>query len=349
MSRSKQRGRFRIFMALLALLAGFAAFALWQQYRAFGTSPLEGLEAGQSVVVEQGDSFATVLGKLRAAGIDEGSDLEWQLLARELKAAGRIQVGEYPLSPELSPRDLLLAMRDGKVISYRFTIVEGWNIRQLRAALARATRLDQQTPVLGDGDLMKAITGERSHPEGRFLPETYAYTRGDSDLDLLRRAHAAMQRALAAAWESRAEGLPLDSPDEALVLASIVERETGAPDERARIAGVFVRRLEKGMLLQTDPTVIYGLGERYQGNLTRAHLQQDTPYNTYTRAGLPPTPIAMPGVDALRAATQPAEGSELYFVAVGDESGRHVFSETLAEHQVAVNAYIRNYRKRHRP
>src|SRR5690606_14606366 len=146
----------------------------------------------------------------------------------------------------------------------------------------------------------------------------------------------------------RAEGLPIDSPDEALVLASIVEKETGAPEERARIAGVFVRRLDKGMLLQTDPTVIYGVGEDYRGNITRAHLQQDTAYNTYVRAGLPPTPIAMPGVDALRAATHPADGKELYFVAIGDGSGRHVFSETLAQHQVAVRAYLKNYRERHR-
>ena len=158
-----------------------------------------------------------------------------------------------------------------------------------------------------------------------------------------------MSRALDAAWEARADGLPLASRDEALVLASIVEKETGAAEERARIAGVFVRRLEKGMRLQTDPTVIYGIGEAYDGNITRAHLEQDTPYNTYVRAGLPPTPIAMPGADALHAATQPADGDALYFVAIGDGTGRHVFSDTLAEHQAAVRAYLKRYRERHRP
>ena len=346
MSRRNQRGRFRIFLALIALFSGFAAYTLWHQYQAFAADPMAGLEPGDTVVVRQGDSFAVVLDKLRAAGVHDGSDIEWQLLARQLEAAGRIQVGEYALEPGLSPRELLVAMRDGDVLSYRFTIVEGWNIRQVRAALARARPLEQETAELDDAALMEALGHAGEHPEGRFLPETYVYTRGDSDLDVLRRAHDAMARALAAAWEARADGLPFDSPDEALVLASIVEKETGAPEERARIAGVFVRRLEKGMRLQTDPTVIYGI-EDYQGNITRAHLEQDTPYNTYVRAGLPPTPIAMPGADALRAATQPAEGEALYFVAIGDGSGRHVFSDTLAEHRVAVREYLKRYRERH--
>ena len=345
MNRRKQRGRFRIFLALVALFAGFAAYTAWHHYHAFADGALDGLEAGETVVVRQGDSFATVLGKLRGAGIRGGHDVEWQLLARQLRAAGRIQVGEYALEPGLTPRELLVAMRDGDVLSYRFTIVEGWNIRQLRAALARTAPLGQETAALDDDALMEAVGQPGQHPEGRFLPETYVYTRGDSDLDVLRRAHDGMERALAAAWDARADGLAIDTPDEALVLASIVEKETGAPEERARIAGVFMRRLEKGMRLQTDPTVIYGI-EDYAGNITRAHLAQDTPYNTYTRAGLPPTPIAMPGADALRAATQPADGKELYFVAIGDDSGRHVFSSTLAEHQAAVRAYIKRYRER---
>lgn len=347
MSRRRQQGRFRIVLALFALLAGFAAYTAWHHYQAFAGGAIHGLSKGDSVTVESGDSFVTVLRRLREAGVATGHDVEWQLLARQLDAAGRIQVGEYALEPGMTPRDVLVAMRDGDVLSYRFTIVEGWNIRQLRAALARDDTLVQDTADLDDDALMEALGQAGQHPEGRFLPETYVYTRGDSDLDLLRRAHDAMARALQAAWEARADDLPFDTAEEALVLASIVEKETAVPAERARIAGVFVRRLEKGMRLQTDPTVIYGIGDDYAGNITRAHLAQDTPYNTYVRAGLPPTPIAMPGVDALHAATQPAEGKALYFVAVGDGSGRHVFSDTLAEHQAAVREYLRRYRERH--
>ena len=346
MSRRHQLGRFRVFLALLALLAGFAAYTGWHHYHAFADGPMDGIEPGETLVVEQGDSFVAVLGKLRDAGIHDGHDVEWQLLARQLDAAGRIQVGEYALEPGQSPRALLVAMRDGDVLNYRFTIVEGWNIRQVRAALARAEPLVQSTADLDDAALMAELGHPGQHPEGRFLPETYIYTRGDSDLDVLGRAHDAMARALAEAWAARADALPLETPDEALVLASIIEKETGAPEERARIAGVFVRRLEKGMRLQTDPTVIYGIGDAYEGDITRAHLETDTPYNTYVRAGLPPTPIAMPGEDALRAATRPAAGDELYFVAVGDGSGRHVFSDTLAEHRVAVREYLERYRKR---
>ena len=185
------------------------------------------------------------------------------------------------------------------------------------------------------------------HPEGRFLPETYQYTRGDSDLDVLGRAHKAMQQALAAAWASRAPGLPLKTPGDALVLASIVEKETGAASERPKIAGVFVRRLQKGMLLQTDPTVIYGMGASYNGNIRKADLLADTPYNTYVHPGLPPTPIAMPGAAALRAATHPDDGDALYFVAIGDGSGKQLFAGTLAEHQANVRASIANYRRLH--
>ena len=192
--------------------------------------------------------------------------------------------------------------------------------------------------------LMKALGDPGQHPEGRFLPETYAWVKGDSDLDGLRRAHAALQEALDEAWAARADGLPLKNADEALALASIVEKETGIAEERQAIAGVFVRRLKIGMRLQTDPTVIYGMGAAYAGNIRRSDLTTDTPYNTYTRAGLTPTPIAMPGKAALRAATQPANGDALYFVAVGDGSGRHVFSASLDAHNAAVRDYVQRYR-----
>ena len=345
MSRTRSR-LFGWLFVFSALVAGAAGYWLVARYLDFADTPIAGIEAGDALVVERGDSFVTVLGKLYEAGVPGGQELEWQLLSRQLGAAGRLQVGEYALEPGLTPRTLLQRMRDGKVVSHRFTIVEGWNIRELRAALARATRLQQEVADLDDAALMQALGAPGQHPEGRFLPETYHYTRGDSDLDVLRRAHRAMAEALDEAWNARAQGLPLKDEHEALVLASIVEKETGIASERPQIAGVFVRRLQAGMLLQTDPSVIYGMGERYRGNIRRNDLTTDTPYNTYTRAGLPPTPIAMPGVDALKAATQPAQGDALYFVAVGDGSGRHVFTRNLAEHQAAVRRYLQRYRQR---
>jgi len=335
--------------ALGVLLAAAVGYWGWRGYITFTNAPL--LTAGTAmetpaVLVERGDSFPRVLSKLRQAGVNHGHRLYWRLLARELDVAGRIQVGEYALDPELTPRTLLLRLRDGAVIRYRFTLVEGWNMHDLRAALAAAQPLAQTLHTLDDAALMARLGRAGVHPEGRFLPETYLYARGESDLDLLRRAADALDRALAEAWASRADGLPLATPDEALVLASIIEKETGLAEERAQIAGVFVRRLRLGMRLQTDPTVIYGMGSAFHGNLRRVDLTTDTPYNTYTRAGLPPTPIAMAGVAALQAALHPAPGDALYFVAVGDGSGRHVFSPTLAEHNRAVAAYVRRYRQR---
>ena len=347
MSRGKRhsRGRgLRLVFIVTALLAGILAFWLFDRYQRFADTPIAGIGEDASLVVASGDNFAGVLRKLHALGVSPRRDPEWQLLARQLGAASRLQVGEYALPAGITPRRLLLDMRDGKVVRRRFTIVEGWSWRQVRAALARAEPLEQETAGLDDAALMAALGHAGVHPEGRFLPETYLYTRGDSDLDILERAYDAMDQALESAWTGRAEGLPLASSEEALVLASIVEKETGIAEERPMIAGVFLRRLDKGMRLQTDPTVIYGMGKDYAGNIRRADLARDTPYNTYTRAGLPPTPIAMPGVAALQAVTHPAGGDALYFVAVGDGSGRHVFSGTLAAHQAAVREYLRRYR-----
>ena len=333
----------RLFLLVLAaavLIGGW----LWLGYRSFADAPLAGIAAGDSLVVERGDSLDSVLRRLRADGVATGDRVRWQVLARELGAAGRLQVGEYALKPGIAPRELLLAMRDGEVIRRMFTIVEGWNIRELRAALAKVDGLEHGTAQLDDVELMKALGHAGQHPEGRFLPETYAWVRGDSELDILKRAHAAMAESLDRAWQDRAEGLPLESKQQALTLASIVEKETGIAEERPAIAGVFTRRLQSGMRLQTDPTVIYGMGTAYTGNIRRADLTTDTPYNTYTRDGLPPTAIAMPGAAALQAATHPAPGDALYFVAVGDGSGRHVFSRSLAEHNNAVREYLQRYR-----
>jgi UPF0755 protein len=329
-------------LVLVLLCAGTAAW-LWQRYQHFAVEPLRASQP--SVVVASGDSLKGVLRKLRQAGIGNGSDIEWQVLARQIDAAGKLKVGEYALSPPLSPRELLLRMRQGKVIQYRVTLVEGWNIRQLRAALNAAEPLRHETTDLDDAALMARLGFPGQHPEGRFLPETYLYQRGDSDLDVLRRAHAAMDKALDAAWQQRAADLPVQTPEQALILASIIEKETGLASERPQIAGVFARRLNIGMKLQTDPTVIYGLGSAYDGNIRRRDLETDTPYNTYTRTGLPPTPIAMPGRDALLAAVKPADGKSLYFVAVGDGSGAHVFSDSYDQHTAAVARYLQRLRQ----
>ncbi|WP_429002689.1 endolytic transglycosylase MltG [Xanthomonas sacchari] len=330
-------------LLVLALLVAAAGAWWWHSYRAFAEQPLQASQP--SVEVARGASLNGVLRKLRAAGVTQGSDLQWQVLARELGVAGKLKFGEYALQPALSPRELLLRMRKGQVIQYRFTIVEGWNVRQLRSALNAATPLVHTTADLSDSELMAKLGQPGQHPEGRFLPETYLYQRGDTDLQVLRRAHAAMDKALAEAWDARAKDLPLQSPEQALILASIVEKETGLAAERPQIAGVFVRRLQLGMKLQTDPSVIYGIGSAYDGNIRKRDLETDTPYNTYTRTGLTPTPIAMPGRDALRAATNPAPGDSLYFVAIGDGSGAHAFSANYAEHNAAVARYLQRLRQ----
>ena len=345
MTRTRKSRSGALFLLLLMVAAAAAGFWAWQRYNAFADTPISGLEEGDSVVVASGDSLTAVLDKLRDAGVHEGDDVEWRVLARELGAAANLHVGEYALEPGTTPRQLLLAMRAGDTIQYRFTIVEGWNIRELRSALDAAEPLRHESTDLDANGLMAAIGHPGEHPEGRFLPETYMYGRGDSDLDLLRRAYAASKKALAAAWERRDPDSPLRTPYEMLILASIVEKETGIAEERPQIAGLFQRRLDIGMRLQTDPTVIYGIGEAYDGNIRRSHLTTDTPYNTYTRVGLPPTPIAMAGVDALEAVANPASGTALYFVAIGDGSGRHLFADSLAEHQANVRKYLTNYRQ----
>ncbi len=342
MTRKRKR-HYGVLFLLLMMAAGASAFWVWQRYAGFADAPLSGIEAGESVVIDRGDSLPVVLRKLREIGVSDGEVLEWRVLARQLRADGKLQVGEYALEPGMSPRELLKAMRDGKVVQRRFTIVEGWNIRELRAALA-ATPLKQDVAGLDDAALMKALGRPGQHPEGRFLPETYQYTRGDSDLDVLKRANAALDKALAAAWAKRRADTVLKTPEEMLVLASIVEKETGIASERPQIAGLFLQRLRIGMRLQTDPTVIYGIGPNYDGNIRKRDLLADTPYNTYRRTGLPPTPIAMPGVDALDAVARPAPSEFLYFVAAGDGSGRHLFARTLPEHQANVRAYLQKYR-----
>ncbi len=329
-----------LFLVCVVLALG----VVWQRQKSFADAPIEGLKPDASVVVSPGDSFKTVLGKIRGAGIASGHDVEWQALAKLSGAAGKIQVGEYALRDGITPRQLLIDMRDGKVVSYRFTLVEGWTMRDLRRALARAQNLRQETASMSNEALMKALGHAGQHPEGRFLPETYQYSRSESDLGVLKRAYAAMEKVLDETWTGRDPTTPFKTPYELLTMASIVEKETGIPDERAQIAGVFDRRLKLGMRLETDPTIIYGLGDAYKGNITWTHLRTDGPYNTRTRAGLPPTPIAMPGRASLQATAHPAPGDAIFFVAMGDGSGRSRFASSYPEHQRNVEAYLANRR-----
>jgi UPF0755 protein len=241
----------------------------------------------------------------------------------------------------LKPQQLLEFLSTGPAVQYRFTLVEGWNFKQLIDALGQEDVLIQTlNEDVVEGRVLALLPDESeiTHPEGWFLPETYQFTRSDRDIDILLRSHREMTLALEQAWQARNDELPLASPYELLVLASIIEKETALDSERAEIAGVFTRRLKLGMRLQTDPTVIYGMGDSYDGNIRRKDLKTDTPYNTYTRHGLPPTPIAMPGRSSLMAAARPSEGTALYFVA--DGKGGHTFSATLEEHQAAVRKLI---------
>ncbi|URL57215.1 endolytic transglycosylase MltG [Luteibacter flocculans] len=327
----------RVILLVLLLAAIAAGSWLWFDWARFARSPLTVAGTGQSIDVARGASFKDIVRDLRNRKASQASPLYWRLLVMQMHASGRLHAGEYALRPGMSPRDLIADMAAGKVMQRNFTIVDGWTVADLRRALAAVDTLTHDTADLDDAALMKRMGAEDEHPEGRFLPETYAYVKGDPDSAILKRAYVAMSRTLDEAWKNRAPDLPLATPYEALILASIVEKETGRADERPRIAGVFVRRLQQHILLQTDPTVIYGMGAAYVGNIHKSDLTADTPYNTYTRAGLPPTPIALPGRAAIEAALHPAAGSELYFVARGD--GSHVFSSTLEEHNRAVACY----------
>ena len=324
---------------LLVVLVAAIAVGSWLvfDWSRFARTPLSVPVAGQSIDVARGASFKDIVRDLRDRGATRASPLYWRVLAIEMRASGRLHAGEYLLRTGMTPRDLIGDMASGKVMQRNFTIVDGWSFADLRRALAATDTLSHDTAGIENDALMTRLGNEGEHPEGRFLPETYAYVKGDADSSILKRAHAAMSKTLDTAWASRAPDLPLATSYEALILASIVEKETGRAEERPRIAGVFIRRLQLHMLLQTDPSVIYGMGDSYAGNIRKSDLTTDTPYNTYTRVGLPPTPIALPGRAAIQAALHPVEGKDLYFVAKGD--GSHVFSANLDDHNRAVACY----------
>jgi UPF0755 protein len=337
--------RDRLFKALglLILLGSFALGWLGMKYQVFVEQPLFKGEASQSLEVAPGSSLYAIARQLESRGwIEDARYFVWMARLRGL--AHQAKAGEYAILPGTTPPGLLQQMVDGKVIQHSLTIIEGWTFRELIAQIQAHPTLRQ---TLDDPwQIMAELGYPELHPEGQFLPETYHFPRGFSDRQLLERAHRALQRQLELEWSRRMDGLPLKSPYEALILASIIERETGVVEERTEIAGVFIRRLQRGMRLQTDPTVIYGMGEVYEGRIRRRDLLADTPYNTYTRHGLPPTPIAMPSAKAIHAALNPKDGNTLYFVARGD--GSHQFSATLEEHNQAVRRYQLNRREDYR-
>lgn len=289
--------------------------------------------------VKPGTTMRGIAQQLDQAGV-VAQPFIFTWLARISGKGSALKAGNYALEAALTPWDLLQKLTKGDVTQSEVKLIEGWTFQQMRQALNSAPGLQHETQDLSPSEIMARLGFPDQHPEGRFFPDTYFFSSGMSDLAILARAHKLMQTQLESAWRDRAPNLPYASPDEALIMASIVEKETGQASERPMIAGVFINRLRIGMLLQTDPTVIYGLGETFDGNLRRRDLLADTPYNTYTRAGLPPTPIAMPGLGALQAALQPAQTKALYFVARGN--GSHHFSSTLAQHNQAVNRYQRN-------
>ncbi len=329
--------RLRILPLLLTLIGVSAAGGyLLLSYWTFLREPLTPTSGTWIYTVQRGASVDSIARDLTTRGA-LSEPLYFRIYARLTGAASRIKAGQYRISSRTTPRQLLADMVAGRVAQYSLTIVEGWTFHEMLAAIEADPHLKHTLAGLDDTVIMARLHQSGKKPEGLFYPDTYMFPAGYSDQDLLERAYQAMQRHLRAVWSRRQPGLPLTRPYQALVLASMIEKETGRSGERRRIAGVFIRRLERGMRLQSDPTVIYGLGRSFDGNLTRAELHKDTPYNTYTRSGLPPTPIALPGLAALRAAVNPAPGNALYFVANGQ--GGHVFSRTLAEHDRAVRKY----------
>lgn len=330
-------------ICVLVLAVSGGALWVWQ-----GLNTLDipvALEEPVLLDVPSGTGFGQVARILETEGFLRDS-LWLRIHGRLNPEAVQVKAGEYEIVSGMTPRDILAKMVAGDTKQWSIQFIEGWTFRDMRQALANSERLKKETTDWSDEAIMEAVGAEGEHPEGRFFPDTYAFTGSETDLDLLRRSFERLERVLAEEWGNRAEDLPYDSPYEALIMASIVERETGAPHERGQVAGVFVRRLQKGMRLQTDPTVIYGMGDRYIGRITRKDLRRHTPYNTYRIDGLPPTPIALPGREAIHAALNPEDGDALYFVARGD--GTHKFSRTLSEHQKAVREFQLNRRSDYR-
>lgn len=331
----------RILFTLIALsLAAAGAGAAWLAYAV--SQPGSHAQAVR-IDVRAGESVRAVLSDLERAGaIDHAMLVEWW--ARTLGEEPRVRVGRYEIAAGSSAKDILRQLDEGRVLLESLTVVEGTRYQDFRRLLATHEGVRQTLSGVSDAELMARLGAAGTHPEGRFFPDTYRFAWGTSDFEILKLAYARLREQLDAAWANRVVGLPISSAEEALILASIVEKESGLAAERPRVAGVFVQRLRVGMRLQSDPTVIYGLGAAYDGDIRSRDLRTDTPYNSYTRKGLPPTPIALPGEAALRAATRPLESGELYFVASGLADGSHAFSRTYVEHRKAVAQMLQRQR-----
>ncbi len=323
--------RLLLLLLLFALTAG-GLFAYWAQRPVnLAASPVE-------IIIKPGSSVPSVARQLERGGAGMPAQL-FVALVRITGHGADLKAGGYELTTGVTPWSILGKLARGEVTHHVVTVIEGWEFRRMRATIDGHPALRHETKGLSDAELMQRIGATEKHPEGAFFPDTYLFARDSSDIDLYRRAYGAMQKRLNEAWAARTPGLPYKTPYEALIMASIIEKETGQASERPMIAAVFVNRLRKGMLLQTDPTVIYGIGPAFNGDIRKRDLQTDTPYNTYTRSGLPPTPIALPGAASLMAALAPAASDALYFVARGDGSSH--FSTSLPEHNRAVNQYQR--------
>jgi len=325
-----------LWFMLIVLLA--AAALVWTGWW-YSQQPLKVVRGSANFTVQRGMAMRQAADVVWEAGV-RADPRFLSLLARLSGRAQQIKAGNYQVKAGITPWQLILKLETGDVTRGTVLLVEGWTFQQMRAALEKHPDLVHDTKGLSNAEILARIGASQQQPEGLFFPDTYAVNKGASVLSVLTRAYRAMQKRLNDEWEGRTRDLPLKSPYDALILASVVEKETGRHEDRTRIANVFINRLRVGMKLQADPTVIYGMGEKYKGKLRRLDLETDTPWNTYTRTGLPPTPIAMPGLASLRAVLHPEGGDMLYFVARGD--GSSVFSRTLNEHNRAVDRYIRN-------
>lgn len=324
-----------LILLLVVAVAGIVAAYYYQQML---KQPLNISTDDVIYTVKPGSNIRQISHEIKKQGLLSQPAWLLEFYARSSGQAAKIKAGEYQLQAGTTIATLLDQLVSGKVLLHAFTIVEGLTTQELLLALQKQAALSRTLENVKAAHLVDLLKIEQGHAEGVFLPETYHFPSGTTDVEFLQRAYQQMQSALMREWENRADDLPYKSPYQALIMASIIEKETGIAEERPEIAGVFVRRLQKGMRLQTDPTVIYGMGEKFDGNLRRKDLKTDTAYNTYTRHGLPPTPICLPSIESIHAALHPAAGNSLYFVAKGDE-GRHVFSSNLADHNKAVRRY----------
>jgi len=338
----------RFFLVIVLLAAAVAVGYWWLQDQFYAPGPSTDIVRIQ---VEQGESVRTVLAQLAKVGaVKRPRSVELYLRIARHNKAPRIQVGLYEIPAGASPAQILELFDQGRVVLEQLTIVEGSRFSDFRHLLDNHAAVTHSLQGKSDADVMAALGHPGEFPEGRFFPDTYRFAAKTTDVEILGLAYGAMQRILEEAWQQRSPDLPLQTSYEALILASIIEKETGLPAERPKIAGVFVTRLRKGMRLQTDPAVIYGLGASYEGTIRTKDLTTDTPYNTYTRAGLPPTPIALPGRESILAAVKPQETGEIYFVATATGDGGHHFSRTLEEHNAAVKSYLEHLRaQQHKP